>query len=54
MTDTKKPNKEAVKKYLDERHKDKLPPPTPEEIRRILGWDLIDHKDDMSEGTGRA
>ncbi len=43
MTDTKKPDKETVKRYLDERHKNKQPPPTPEEIRRQLGWELIEH-----------
>lgn len=32
------PDKAALQKYLQERHASKTPPPSPEEIRRQLGW----------------
>jgi hypothetical protein len=35
------PNKEAVRKFMQQRQKDRTPPPSPEEIRRQLGWGLI-------------
>jgi hypothetical protein len=31
------PTKEQVRKFMQERQKQKTPPPTPEEIRRMLG-----------------
>ncbi|MDQ1835543.1 hypothetical protein [Massilia scottii] len=43
MTETTKPDKRKVRAYLDRRtdaeHDD--PPPTPDDIRRELGWGLI-------------
>ena len=38
---TTKPSKEAVRAYLQSRHESKTPPPTSEEIRRQLGWQLM-------------
>ncbi len=35
------PTKEQIRHYLQERQIEKLPPPSTEEIRRRLGWDLI-------------
>jgi hypothetical protein len=35
------PTKQQVKQYLQERHASKAPPPSPEEIRRQLGWGLM-------------
>lgn len=35
-----KPSKEALRAYLYARHQTKEPPPTPEEIRRQLGWSM--------------
>lgn len=34
------PTKQQVRTYLTGRATAKVPPPTPEEIRRQLGWDL--------------
>lgn len=34
------PSKEAVRKWMQERQKTPNPPPTPEQIRRELGWNL--------------
>lgn len=42
MTQTTKPPKQKVREYLERRTHDQLePPPTPADIRRELGWDLI-------------
>ncbi len=41
MTPTSIPNKHTVRKYLEDRYKSQKPPPSLEEIRRQLGWDLL-------------
>jgi hypothetical protein len=42
MTETTKPDKLRVRAYMERRtHAQLDPPPTPEEIRRQLGWHLI-------------
>jgi hypothetical protein len=42
MTFTTRPTKETVREYMERRtHAPLDPPPTPEEIRRQLGWHLI-------------
>jgi hypothetical protein len=38
---TTHPSKQLVRDYMDSRTRDESPPPTPEEIRRELGWYLI-------------
>lgn len=40
MTDVKKPSQSKLRAYLYERHQSKAPPPTPEEVRRQLGWEM--------------
>ncbi|PRC93844.1 hypothetical protein S2091_1453 [Solimicrobium silvestre] len=35
------PTKEQVRHYMHERQAEKMPPPSTDEIRRRLGWDLI-------------
>lgn len=37
---TTKPSKQTLQQYLEQRHKDGKAPPTPDEIRRQLGWGL--------------
>ncbi len=37
-----KPTKEDVRHYLEKRVKEHKPPPDPKQIRRELGWDLIE------------
>lgn len=37
----KQPSKEQVHKWLVDQVKRHVPPPTPEEIRRQLGWNLV-------------
>ena len=42
MSDTTRPPKESVREYLERRtHAPLEPPPTPDEIRRQLGWHLV-------------
>lgn len=41
MTDTTHPTKQLIRDYLDARTRSTEPPPTPAEVRRQLGWDLI-------------
>ncbi|WP_254451884.1 hypothetical protein [Duganella vulcania] len=38
MTATSHPSKEQVRAYMHQRECDRRPPPTPDEIRRQLGW----------------
>jgi hypothetical protein len=42
MVNTGKPTKEQVRDYMERRQVEHKPPPTREEIRRQLGWDLIE------------
>lgn len=35
------PPKQAVRAYLERRSRDPKPPPSPEEIRRQLGWGMV-------------
>lgn len=36
-----KPSKEQVRAYTQSRTKAKTPPPSPEEVRRQLGWGML-------------
>ena len=38
---TKYPPKHLVREYLARRSRDRSPPPSPEEIRRQLGWGIL-------------
>jgi hypothetical protein len=42
MDPTAKPTKEAVREYMERRQAAHTPPPSRDEIRRQLGWDLIE------------
>lgn len=39
--ETTHPRKETVREYMERRTLQESPPPTPDEIRRELGWHLI-------------
>lgn len=41
MIHTTHPSKQIVRDYMDKRTLADDPPPTPDEVRRQLGWDLI-------------
>ena len=42
MTQTSKPSNQQVPSWMQQRQVDRTPPPAPEEIRRQLGWGLIE------------
>ncbi len=44
---TSHPPKHLVREYLERRARDTQPPPTPEEVRRQLGWSLLMQGDDQ-------
>ena len=46
MTQTTKPSKHLTREYLERRTHEESPPPSLEEIRRQLGWKLIEHNDE--------
>lgn len=42
MTQTTKPSKETVREYMERRtHAPHEPPPSRDEIRRQMGWNLL-------------
>jgi hypothetical protein len=41
MPSTINPSKQLVRDYLDARTRSDDPPPTSDEIRRQLGWDML-------------
>jgi hypothetical protein len=52
---TSHPPKHLVREYLERRSKESAPPPTPEEIRRQLGWGMLMHSgDDDKMGSSRS
>lgn len=42
MTQTSKPSNQQVRSWMQQRQAEKSPPPAPEEIRRQLGWGLVE------------
>jgi hypothetical protein len=48
---TKNPPKHLVREYLARRSRDPQPPPTPEEIRRQLGWGMSLQSDVKMAGS---
>jgi len=50
MTQTTHPSKHLVRAYLERRAQEIKPPPTPEEIRRQLGWGLMAFEQKIGNG----
>jgi len=48
---SKPPTKQQVREYMDGRQREHKPPPSQKEIRRQLGWDLIEMQ--RTEQAGR-
>lgn len=40
-TVVQQPSKQAVRQWMNDRREAHTPPPTPEEIKRELGWDML-------------
>ncbi|NRR33585.1 hypothetical protein HSX11_25745 [Oxalobacteraceae bacterium] len=53
MAQTNHPSKYLVRAYLERRTHEVKPPPTPEEIRRQLGWGLLMFDQKVANG-GRS
>jgi hypothetical protein len=51
---TSHPPKHLVREYLERRTKDTRPPPTPEEVRRELGWGMLMSPADDKIGASRS
>jgi hypothetical protein len=46
------PSKDVVRAYMKRRARDQQPPPAPQEIRRQLGWAVM--QPDYKEGSKRS
>ncbi|MGV7211423.1 hypothetical protein ACLB1G_26595 [Oxalobacteraceae bacterium A2-2] len=51
MSQSTHPSKYLVRAYLERRSQEVKPPPTPEEIRRQLGWGLLAFDTKMTAGS---
>lgn len=52
MPNVTHPPKQVVREYLERRTREAKPPPTPEEIRRQLGWGMT--APDFKPSLGRS
>jgi hypothetical protein len=52
MTQTTHPSKEQVRQFMRQRRVERTPPPSPEQIRRELGWHLEAAARAVRAGTG--
>lgn len=43
MATTSKPTMQQLRQYLSARHASPQPPPSPEQVRRELRWELLPH-----------
>jgi hypothetical protein len=50
MDPTSKPTKQQVREYMERRQAAHTPPPSRDEIRRQLGWDLIAQQRNEQKG----
>lgn len=41
MTQQKHPTKQQIRQYLEARRAERCPPPSMQEIRRQLGWEML-------------
>jgi hypothetical protein len=48
MTQTSKPSNQQVRSWMQQRQAERTPPPAPEEIRRMLGWGLVEAEREMT------
>lgn len=50
MTQTTRPSHQAVRSWMQQRQVDRTPPPAPEQIRRELGWQMVEAGRDTTRG----
>jgi len=53
MPQTSKPSNEQVRSWMRQRKVERTPPPAPEQIRRELGWQLVEAQREMTNRTKR-
>ena len=51
MTQTSKPERQVVRSWMHQRQEENRPPPSLEEIRRQLGWNMVEAE---RENTNRS
>jgi len=51
MHQPSKPTNQQVRSWMQQRQVDRVPPPSPEEVRRELGWGLVEAE---RENTNRS
>lgn len=54
MTNTTHPPKQRVRDYMDRRTHSEESPPTPEDIRRELGWAIIEAEREARDERERS
>lgn len=42
MTQTTKPSNQQVRSWMQQRQVDRTPPPSPDQVRRELGWQMVE------------
>lgn len=47
------PTKEQVREWMNQRQAEHTPPPTPEQVRRELGWDMERGMDKQRQESAR-
>jgi hypothetical protein len=53
LPQTSKPTNEQVRNWMQQRQAVRTPPPVPEQIRRELGWQLIEAEREITNRTKR-
>lgn len=53
MPQTSKPSNEQVRSWMRQRQAERTPPPSPEQIRRELGWQLVEAERGMTNRSNR-
>ena len=53
MQQTTKPSNQQVRSRMQQRQEQNGPPPSPEEIRRQLGWHMVEAEHENTERSKR-
>lgn len=53
MASTTHPSKEQVRQWMSERQEQRTPPPSPQEVKRQLGWGLLYEMDPLAQECQR-
>lgn len=53
MKQTSKPTHQEVRSWMQQRQVSPVPPPSPEEVRRQLGWGLVEAESESTKWSKR-